>query len=157
VRSYQPSRGSDPAKIEALTFANYSYAPLNAIRTHAHTHTHTHEGGNLTDSAICYTFIMRGITQYPRMPATSEIHPPEFRDAANKSEYRLIWLSASQFLPSRLPVPTPFPLREGSLRSEEAASEIRFSRSRISILMNFGLPESKVSKTMARPPREEEP
>lgn len=37
------------------------------------------------------------------MLATSEIRPLEFRDAANKSEYRLIWLSTSQFLPSRPP------------------------------------------------------
>lgn len=33
------------------------------------------------------------------------IRLPEFRDATNKSEYRLIWLSASQFLPFRFLTP----------------------------------------------------
>lgn len=42
--------------------------------------------------------------------ATNQIRPSEFRDATNKSEYRLIWLSASQFLPFRFFVPLRFPL-----------------------------------------------
>lgn len=70
----------------------------------------------------------------------------EFRDAANKSEYRLIRLSASQTPPPRRSLSSlarardgPSCLREKSLSTAAGApDEIRFSRSRISILMNFG-------------------
>jgi hypothetical protein len=99
-RHVEPRRNYVKRKARNSKLFHFRHLTLSA-------HTHTHEGGNLTGSAICHTFIIRGITQYPRTPTTSEIHPPEFRDAANKSEYRLIWLSASQFLPSRLPVPSP--------------------------------------------------
>ena len=78
------------------------------------------------------------------MLATSEIRLPEFRDAANKSEYRLIWLSTSQFVPFYpLHAMVPFPLvlvPSGKVPFDgwTLPSEIRFSRLRISILMNFG-------------------